>query len=184
MKVRASLILLAALLPATAPAQSRSNVTDDIDNFVLAHFDEIQPRSISENVEFCGLIGFNHGDLLVATGPFRGERDSCDPHQDAAEIEVIASYHTHGGYDPEADSEVPSVDDLLADLEDRIDGYVATPGGRVWLNIWVEQLTFQLCGRNCVASDPRSRPCPAAPPYVEYTLQALREREKDAINAC
>ncbi|MEM1130638.1 MAG: DUF4329 domain-containing protein [Pseudomonadota bacterium] len=178
------LLCLLALVPALAVAQSRSAVTDDIDKYVLALFDDIQVASIEQNREYCGLIGFDHGDHLVHTGPFAGQTDSCDPNQGEVDIEVIASYHTHGGFDPGADSEVPSVDDLLGDFEEGIDGYVATPGGRVWLNIRDEQLTFQLCGRNCVVSDPAARPCKGFAPLVEYTIPMLRKRERDDPGTC
>ena len=182
---RLVLIILVSLgLSSPASAQSRSDVADEIDKFVLALFDQIQPKSIEENREYCGLIGFNHSDLLVATGPFPGTTDRCDPGQGDEDIEVIASYHTHGGFDPEADSEVPSVDDLTADFEEGIDGYVATPGGRVWLNLVEEKLTYQLCGRNCVVADPTAKPCPGFPPLVEYTIPTLKEREAKDPTAC
>lgn len=177
-------ILLAISLPSVASAQSRSAVNDDIDKFVLELFDRVQAQSIEENREYCGLIGFDHGDFLVATGPVPGDMDSCDPSGTTEDIEVIASYHTHGAFDPEADSEVPSVDDLLADFEEGIDGYVATPGGRVWLNLVEEKLTYQLCGRNCVVSDPEAKPCPGFAPLVEYTIPTLRKRENEDPGTC
>lgn len=178
------LFLCTLLLPSTAAAQSRSAISDEIDKFVLALFDEIQTKSIEENREYCGLIGFDHGDFLVKTGPFPGTIDSCEPNQGTDDIEVIASYHTHGAFDLTADSEVPSVEDLLADFEEEIDGYVATPGGRVWLNLVAEELTYQLCGRNCVVSDPKARPCPTIIPQVEYTLSQLRQREANDPGTC
>jgi len=184
MRSLALIILVALGLPTAAMAQSRSAISDEIDKFVLELFDEIQVKSVEEDREYCGLIGFNHGDFLVATGPFPGTSDTCDPNQSDEDIEVIASYHTHGGFDPEADSEVPSVDDLLADFEEGIDGYVATPGGRVWLNLVEEKLTYQLCGRNCVVSDPEARPCPGFAPLVEYTIALLKKREAKDPGTC
>ncbi|MEM7058909.1 MAG: DUF4329 domain-containing protein [Pseudomonadota bacterium] len=184
MRTLALIILVALGLPAAASAQSRSAVADEIDKFVLELFDQIQPQSIAENREYCGLVGFNHGDLLIVTGPFPGTSDTCDPNQGEQDIEVIASYHTHGAFDVAADSEVPSVDDLTADFEEGIDGYVATPGGRVWLNLVQEGLTYQLCGRNCVVSDPEARPCANFAPLVEYTLADLRKRETEDQGAC
>ena len=48
--------------------------------------------------------------------------------------EVVATFHTHGSYSPEFENELPSLSDVLGDFSQRIDGYVATPAGRVWLN--------------------------------------------------
>ncbi|MEM6662786.1 MAG: DUF4329 domain-containing protein [Pseudomonadota bacterium] len=179
-----ALAVVCSLLAAAAHGQSRSLVTDEVDQFVLAHFDKIQPRSIRENREYCGLVGFDANDRLAITPARPGTVDSCDPGDDPPGWEVIASYHTHGGFLEYADSEVPSVDDLLGDFEEGIDGYVATPGGRVWLNLLEERLTFQLCGRNCVVADPKARPWKAFAPMIEYTLPALREREKTDPGVC
>lgn len=178
------LVLIVWLFPAYAAAQSRTVVTDDVDLFALELFDRIQTRSILENREYCGLIGFSSNDELIATGPHRGTEDSCNPGDEPAGFEPIASYHTHGAFLDDADSEVPSVDDLIADFEEDLDGYVATPGGRVWLNLLAENLTFQLCGRGCVVSDPKARPCKAFLPAIEYTLQQLRQRERTDPGVC
>ena len=43
-------------------------------------------------------------------------------------LEVMASFHTHACYDPDADSEVPSVEDLAGDIDESVNGYVATLG--------------------------------------------------------
>ncbi len=182
--MRPALILVLCALPVLASAQSRNQVTDDVDRFMLTHFDKIQPRSIAENREYCGLVAFDPDGRLVATQAHAGTEDSCDPGDAPSDWEVIASYHTHGAFLEDADSEVPSVDDLLGDIEEDIDGYVATPGGRVWLNVAAEKLTFQLCGRGCVRSDPKSRQCKSFTPEIEYTLPDLRARERKEVVGC
>jgi len=180
----AALAMLTVLTAPPALAQSRGAVTDAVDRFVLDLFDRIQPRSIAENREYCGLIGFDGEGTLAATGPNRGTEDGCDPGTAPAGWEIIASYHTHGAFLDDADSEVPSLADLLADFAEGIDGYVATPGGRVWLNLVTERLTFQLCGRGCVLADPEAHPCPSFVPRVEYTLPELRERAETDPGTC
>ena len=180
-------ILLAAVLCVTATAvsaQSRQAVEDDVDRFVLEVFDRIQPKSIAENREYCGYVGFTSDGELRATPARPGNEDSCDAGEPPAEWEVLASYHTHGAFLDDADSEVPSVDDLLGDIEQEIDGYVATPGGRVWLNLSLEKLTYQVCGRGCVKADPKARPCESFTPLVEYSLEALKEREEKEVAGC
>ena len=180
------LLLVLALLfsPGLAAAQSRTAVTDGVDRFMLELFDRIQKQSIARNIEYCGLVGFDADGELRATQARPGTEDSCDPGNAPDDWDVIASYHTHGAFLDDADSEVPSADDLLGDIEEDIDGYVATPGGRVWLNVSAERMTFQLCGRGCVVSDPKARSCKSFTPAVEYTLQQLKARELKPITGC
>lgn len=182
--IRSCVALAVAVLPALALAQSRSLVNDDVDKFVLAHFDRIQPKSIAENREYCGLVGFTQTGELAVTPARPGNEDGCDVGEAPSGFEVLATYHTHGAFLDDADSEVPSTDDLLGDIEQGIDGYVATPGGRVWLNIGLEKLTYQLCGRNCVVSDPNARQCKTFVPAIEYTLEELRQREEQEVTGC
>ena len=83
-----------------------------------------------------------------------------------------------------AESEVPTVAELRGSLASKIDDYVATPGGRVWLNVPAEGLTYQVCGRGCVKADPKARPCKSFTPRIEYTLKQLQARAKKRINGC
>ena len=182
--MRPALILVLLALPCPAQAQSRSHVVDEVNRFMLAFFDRIQPRSIAENVEYCGLVAFDPDGELRTTPPRAGSVDGCEPADAPEGWDVVASYHTHGAFLDDADSEVPSVDDLLGDIEEEIDGYVATPGGRVWLNLYEEKLTYQLCGRGCVVSDPKARPCKTFTPRIEYTLNQLRAREREKVEGC
>lgn len=175
-------LLLFAMEP--AHAQSRSELSDELDLFAVAHFDKVQPLSIRDKVEYCGLFGIDASGRIAATKALRGERDSCDPGIEPPGFDVLASYHTHGAYSRDADSEVPSVDDLLGDFEEDIDGYIATPSGRVWLNLVEEELSFQLCGKGCVTADPAFRPCPAFLPGEEYTVETLRMREERDTGEC
>ena len=100
------------------------------------------------------------------------------------DFEAIASYHTHAAYSDDMDSEVPSVDDLEIDFEEGVNGYVATPGGRVWLNLVNEGRTILLCGPGCVYVDPGFRPCLLLLPGEEYTTGTLRVRERRDTGEC
>ena len=91
---------------------------------------------------------------------------------------VVASYHTHGGYDAELDSEVPSTDDVKSDVADRTFGYIATPGGRVWLVDWRDRSARQLCGLDCVTADPDFVPGQAGWIPGRLTLADIRRRER------
>lgn len=114
----------------------------------------IQPTSIAENVEYCGIIGLNHAGNLVASQPTRGEEGSCLSDEPSNIVVETASYHTHGGYSADYVNEVPSVDDIEGDMADGVDGYIATPGGRLWYNDTEAEEIFQICGLGCLPSDP------------------------------
>lgn len=178
------LAALAVFSVSLAQAQSRKDVRGTLNLFAVAHLDEVQRFSIRDGVEYCGLFGYDRSGKLAATPARRGERDGCEPEIEPEGFEVIASYHTHGAYARDADTEVPSVDDLLADFEEGIDGYIATPGGRVWLNLAEERRSFQLCGRGCVQADPAFRTCPAFPPAKAYIVKTLRQREAEDTGEC
>lgn len=179
------LILLAAFaLPNPSAAHDRGDLVGALDRFAAAHFDRIQPRSIADGIEYCGLLGIDMSGNLAATPPLRGEADSCRPVDKPPGFEVLASYHTHGAYDRDADTEVPSLDDLRSDIDEGIDGYIATPGGRLWLNDAETREAVLLCGPGCIQADPAYRPCPAFPPGGRYTISALRERAENDTGGC
>ncbi len=178
------LIAISILSIGGAQAQSRSDLSDNVDLLAIELFDTIQPWSIQENVEYCGYIGYDKSGNLVATEPWRGGVDSCGTDILLPDFEAIASYHTHAAYSDDMDSEVPSVDDLKVDFEEGVNGYVATPGGRVWLILVNERLTVQLCGPGCIYADPNYRPCPLLLPRDEYTVGSLRVRERRDTGEC
>ena len=168
----------------SALSHDRGRLHDELDKFAAAHFDKIQPRSIADNLEYCGLFGYDKSGKLAATKAKRGRLDSCEPAPEPEGFEVLASYHTHGAYTPDVDTEVPSLDDLAADIEEGIDGYIATPGGRIWLNLAEEKVSYQLCGPGCVKADKKYRPCKAFPPAISYTLKTLRARADNDTGEC
>lgn len=179
------IIVAAGLLaPPPAAAQDRSTLTDELDRFAAAHFDRIQPQSVADGAEYCGLLGFDAAGKLATTPAKRGKPDSCRPDDAPAGFEVLASWHTHGAYDRDADTEVPSLDDLFSDIEEGIDGYIATPGGRLWLNDAGARQSVLLCGAGCIKADPEYRPCPAFPPGDSYTPDTLRARAENDTGGC
>lgn len=181
--MRPALVLM-LLLPGLAMAQSRGNVVDGVDRFVLAQFDRIQSQSVAENRQYCGLVGFDADAKLVATKPRAGTATTCQPGSPPAGWDVVATFRTHGAFLDRAESEVPTAAELRRSIVTKIDDYVATPGGRVWLNVPAEQLTYQVCGRGCVRPDPKARPCESFTPRVQYTLKQLQAREKKPAKGC
>jgi hypothetical protein len=138
-----------ALMPTTLLGQS----IDD-EALIRSVFADLNPTSIEQNVEFCGYIGFTADGELAYSQPTRGDEGSCLS-DDPTNLELItASYHTHGGFSPDYSSELPSGTDMEGDEDEGIDGWVATPGGRLWYIDTTDMVTFQICGIGCLPSDP------------------------------
>jgi hypothetical protein len=139
---------------------------------------ELQPRSFAENREYCGYIGVLPDGSYLATEVSRGTAWSCLSRGDESRfVEVTASFHTHAAFDVEADSEVPSSDDVRGDMQEGVNGYVATPGGRLWFIDGRTGIAVQLCGLGCMGQDPGFVPGAAGPIAGRYTLDELVRRE-------
>lgn len=157
-----------------AYAQGRAEIA-----FVTKFFDQLQPKSIAANREYCGYFGLDENQNFVATRPVRGSVGSCLPNNPSSTMEIFASYHTHGAFSYDFDSELPSSDDLRADIAEETNGYIATPGGRIWFNDANRERTVMICGRNCTVSDSEFEADGA--PYVRarYSLEQLYIRENE-----
>lgn len=148
--------------------------TDDVDAFAKIILDGLQPLSIAEGREYCGYIFETPTGDIAATPASKGGEDFCDlPEPDNS---TIASYHTHGGFSTDYDNEVPSTDDVEGDFEAGIDGYISTPGGRIWIVDYDAQIARQLCNTLCVTSDPNNDPEDAGFVPQTFTLPELRAR--------
>lgn len=157
-----------------APANAPSGPV--VDAFARDFLDTIQPISFAERREFCGYFYVGTDGRLRATPPRRGTFASCTMNEPRKGQGVIASYHTHGAYAPGYDNEVPSAIDLESDFDYGIDGYVATPGGRIWLVDYQTRSTRQVCGLGCVQVDPAFRPQNEGSVRPVYTLPQLQQR--------
>lgn len=165
-------LFLTVMVPSWSPAQSRSEQA-----FARQVLADLQASSIAANREYCGIIGLTEAGGLIASAARKGRRDSCLPKDPRGAIELIASYHTHAGFDEDADSEVPSASDVIADMEEGLDGYVATPGGRLWFIDGQSGTARQLCGLDCLPSDPDFVPGQWGPVKQRYTLSDLDARD-------
>jgi len=164
--------LLALVNCANGPAVVAQ--TDNLDAFAISVLNGLQPISIAESREYCGYIFETEAGNLAATVPVRGREDYCDLPQPGDDVR--ASYHTHGAFSAIYDNEVPSPDDLKGDFADQIDGYISTPGGRVWRIDYAAQNARQLCDVMCVASDPDNNPEDAGFVPQVLTLDDLAAR--------
>jgi nucleotide-binding universal stress UspA family protein len=156
---------------------------DELDEFAREYLADVQEVSIEAGVEYCGWFGYDSDGELAATEAVPGDADSCDMGEEPDDWIVIASYHTHGSYSPDADSEVPSIDDLEGDIDGQTYGYISTPGGRLWFNDWEAELATEI-DPGPIQPDPNFQPCPAFAPDTEYTLPDLEERAENDTGEC
>lgn len=135
----------------------------------------LQVQSALENVEYCGYIGRDAEGALVATEAVPGGPDWCEPVWPEA-FEVTASYHTHAAFDPNAWSEIPSGNDMESDEAEGIDGYVGTPGGRLWYIDTTDMVASQICGIGCLPQAPGFYPMPEDNILESYAYDELVEK--------
>lgn len=149
---------------------------DVADAFARNFLNSIQARSFRERREFCGYFVQLPNGQITATPPIPGTFASCEQLAPQPGQGIFASYHTHGAYGPQYDNEVPSSTDLISDFEFGIDGYVSTPGGRVWRVEFDTRDAVQVCGQGCIAVDPGFVPEGEAFILTRYTLNDLARR--------
>lgn len=164
--------ILAFLLATPALAQSTEEIA-----IAKATLSALQGPSFDQDREFCGYFAYDDAEELVATPASTGDRDSClyDGPEDG--YLMVLSYHTHGRFNTDYAAEVPSVGDIEADEEEGVDGFVATPGGRLWYVDTTDMIVRQVCGLGCLPQDPRFIPGDMGPVEVSYTYQELLELE-------
>lgn len=152
--------------------------------FARSQLTALQQQSFEQGIELCGIIFERKGGALGASPPREGNEDSCGiAYFDEPGMRPVASFHTHAGYDPAYDSEVPSILDLQSDAASGMDGYVATPGGRFWHIDARARATTRVCGPGCLPQDPAYRPCPGAEPEARYSLEQLTARQLGGTGA-
>lgn len=145
--------------------------------FIKDLFNRIQPATFANNKEYCGYIGYDKNGVLIATTAYMGKENSCMPQEPPLDLEIVGSYHTHGAFSAEADSELPSSDDMMGDMEEDIDGFIATPGGRIWYIDTIDNIAEMVCERHCIMSDPNFDATLLDPVSDRYTLAQLQQRE-------
>ena len=145
------MIGLFAAFPAWS--QSAPTAADEL-AYVTKVFEKIQPRSFAMNRELCGYLGKDASGRFVTTRIATGSEDGCTLPYWPEKFDVLASFHTHSTYSPDYNSEFPSSIDMESDEASGIDGWIATPGGRIWYVDSSEMVAYQVCGESCVPQDP------------------------------
>lgn len=144
-------VALSVLLAAPVAVQAQTEEELDAIKTVFA---DLQPRSFARNAEYCGYIGYRDGVDLMVSVITPGDTTGCSPVW-PSDFDPVASFHTHGGYDPDSWSELPSVLDFEADADEGVDGWVATPGGRLWFLDTDAETIELICGIGCLDQDPK-----------------------------
>ncbi len=157
----------------------------EIQIFAREHLASLQARSFAESLEMCGIIFEDETDGLITTPVIDGDEATCDiTYYDEPGMAPVASFHTHGAFGPDYDSEVPSVYDLESDFANEMDGYISTPGGRFWRVDWENRQALLICGEGCLPMDPNYRPCPIDDIPLVYTIETLQERSDAGGGPC
>lgn len=148
-----------------------------VEAFARQQLDALQAESFASDRELCGIIFETSDGALGVSRPTDGDVASCDiAYFDEPGMVPVASFHTHGKHSERYDGEVPSLIDIESDVASGIDGYVSTPGGRLWHIDHEQTATRQVCGPGCLTQDPDYRPCTGDRVARGYTLEQLRAR--------
>ena len=163
-----------AMLPLAATAQDGEEL-----RLVKRTLGKAQEFSFKNNREYCGYVVYDENNMLRVTRMTKGRKNSCMSHDYPKDWTAIASFHTHGAHVDGESFEVPSYSDAEGDEQEGVDGYVSTPGGRLW---YIDSETREIsliCGLNCLPSDPRFYEYDEVRPPKFFTYEELREYELD-----
>ena len=170
------LMILAAVFLQRPPPGLVMPQTAEIDAATAA-LSAVQSLSFDEDREYCGYLGRDGQGRYVATPLRPGARDGCTPQEPPRGFRAIASLHTHGAYAPDVPAEFPTAQDIESDAAEGVNGYVATPGGRLWFLDSAAAIAVQICGPECLPQDPGFRAGDDGWIALEYTLDDLRWME-------
>ncbi|BDI61015.1 DUF4329 domain-containing protein [Qipengyuania nanhaisediminis] len=156
-----------------------------VQEFAKQELDKLQQRSFSDDIELCGIIFETRDAELGVSRPRGGGEASCDiAFFDEPGMVPVASFHTHGKHSERYDGEVPSLVDIRSDIQTGMDGYIATPGGRLWHVDHRAAAARLVCGPGCLTQDPGYRECRGDVIAKSYTLAELSRRFSQGQAAC
>jgi hypothetical protein len=169
------LTVLAAVLMLAFPGQSKAQSATET-AYVMALMRSMNALSVRFNREVCGFI------LRDAQGRYSSTKVSWGGHASCASLPLeegmtaVSSWHTHAAWGRGYDGEVPSIQDVEGDMRFGVNGWVATPGGRLWFVDGKDGSMRQICGRDCLPTDPNFFPEEHGPVEGYYTLDDLYAR--------
>jgi len=157
-----------------APDTSESTAESRLAKTTL---EALQDLSFRENTEFCGYLVILPNGEMAATPAAQGDYQSCLADEVPEDQVIIASYHTHGAFEYDTPAEFPSTGDVEGDEAEGIDGYISTPGGRMWFVDGSETTVSQLCRTGCLSQDPNFVEGLDGDIALTLTLEELRDME-------
>lgn len=85
-------------------AYERVASSDALNSYAKATLRDVQSRSIANNQEYCGVIYEDDQGKLYTSKIYEGDHANCEFDWGVPlGNHVVASFHTHAGYDPEYD---------------------------------------------------------------------------------
>lgn len=163
--------------PATAETYARqAALQDELTELAFDTLNDLQKASIKAQREYCGYIGVTPDKELVATRARGGTQASCMMPRVPRGIRPIATYHTHGAFDLGYDNETPSYQDLRSDIDAGLNGFISTPGGRLWFSDKLAREVRLICSARCMITDPRYSEQRHDRVEPAYSLKELAER--------
>ncbi len=168
MRLWSIIIALLAGLPAAAQEAEELRVAREV-------LTRLQPLSFDKHREYCGYIGYNERGVMVSSLPVAGTRDGCSA-PFPRNLAITASYHTHGNFDHGYFNEIPSDVDMEGDQKFYMNGYVSTPGGRLWYIDSQIMVTTQICGIACLPVATGFRKGAKGTIAESYTYEELLEK--------
>ncbi|WP_439136627.1 DUF4329 domain-containing protein [Roseicyclus sp.] len=144
--------------------------------FVLGLMESMNALSVRFNREVCGYILRHPNGAYSSTKVSWGGLASCASLPIEEGMEVVSSWHTHAAYAVDYDGEVPSIQDVEGDMSLGVNGWVGTPGGRLWFVDGLNGTMRQFCGRGCLPEDPNFVPEDHGAVFESYTLDRLYTR--------
>lgn len=159
-----------ALAP-TAQAQDAREA-----EFVMGLMESMNQLSVRFNREVCGFILQDAQGNYSSTKASWGGEASCASMPLEPGVRAVSSWHTHAAWGQGYDGEVPSIQDVEGDMRFGVNGWVATPGGRLWFVDGTTGHLHQHCGRSCLPEDPNFFPEEHGPVAEAYSLDGLYQR--------
>lgn len=141
--------------PGQYGCQPRDYSDSQVTQVVRSQLASLQRQSLSNGLEMCGFAIIGSSCQIRVTETTRGTSHSCNPSV-PSNVVRLAIYHTHGISHGSNAGEIPSDIDFRTTIAGQIDGYVATPAGRLWRIDAFSQKAELLC-RRCMPVDPNSR---------------------------
>jgi hypothetical protein len=168
-------VALCTLVWLTTPLPTAAQSADET-AFVTALMRAMNQLSVRFNREVCGFVLRDADGTYSSTKVSWGGAASCASLPLGTGVAPVASWHTHAAWARGYDGEMPSIQDVEGDMAMGVNGWVGTPGGRLWFVDGRTGAIEQVCGRGCLPVDPGFVPKEHGPVPQALSLDGLYAR--------